>query len=81
MAEEYEDIDEVREILDDLSDYYAVITGSRIDLGVDANLDVWMDSSRTNGKEYFESVRDMEARIKRLYDIDDEDDYSTESDW
>lgn len=73
---EYEDIDEVREVLDNLSDYYAVITGSRIAMGVDANIDVWVDSSRTNGREYFESIEEAEDRIKRLYDLEDEDDYS-----
>jgi len=69
---EYEDIDEVREVLDNLSDYYAVITGSRITMGVDANIDVWVDSSRTNGREYFESIEEAEDRIKRLYEIDDD---------
>jgi hypothetical protein len=69
---EYEDIDEVREVLDNLSDYYAVITGSRIAMGVDANIDVWVDSSRTNGREYFESIEEAEDRIKRLYEIDDD---------
>lgn len=69
---EYEDIDEVREVLDNLSDYYAVITGSRISMGVDANIDVWVDSSRTNGREYFESIEEAEDRIKRLYEIDDD---------
>jgi len=73
---EYEDIDEVREVLDNLSDYYAVVTGSRISMGVDANIDVWVDSSRTNGREYFESIEEAEDRIKRLYDLEDEDDYN-----
>lgn len=73
---EYEDIDEVREVLDNLSDYYAVVTGSRISMGVDANIDVWVDGSRTNGREYFESIEEAEDRIKRLYDLEDEDDYN-----
>lgn len=73
---EYEDIEEVVEILDNLSDYYAVITGSRVALGVDANYDVWVDSSRTNGREYFESIEEAEDRIKRLYELDEDDDYS-----
>lgn len=73
---EYEDIEEVREVLDNLSDYYAVITGSRISMGVDANIDVWVDSSRTNGREYFESIEEAEDRIKRLYELDRDDDYS-----
>lgn len=72
---EYEDIEEVREILDNLSDYYAVITGSRVSMGVDANIDVWIDSSRTNGREYFDSVEEAEDRIKRLYDLEDDDGY------
>ena len=72
---EYEDVDEVKEVLENLSDYYAVITGSRVSLGVDANYDVWIDSSRTNGREYFESVEEAEDRIKRLYDLEDDDGY------
>jgi hypothetical protein len=72
---EYESVEEVREILDNLSDYYAVITGSRVSMGVDANIDVWIDSSRTNGREYFESIEEAEDRIKRLYDIEDDDEY------
>ena len=73
---EYENIEEVEEILNDLSDYYAVITGNRVSMGVDANLDVWIDSSRTNGREYFEDIQEAEFRIKQLYDLDDDDDYS-----
>lgn len=73
---EYEDIEEVREVLDNLSDYYAVITGSRISMGVDANIDVWVDSSRTNGREYFESIEEAEDRIKQLYELDNDDDYN-----
>lgn len=70
---EYESVEEVREILDNLSDYYAVITGSRVSMGVDANIDVWVDSSRTNGREYFDSIEEAEERIKRLYDLEDDD--------
>lgn len=73
---EYEDIDEVKEILDNLSDYYAVITGNRVAMGVDANYDVWIDSSRTNGREYFQDIQEAEYRIKQLYDLGDDDDYS-----
>lgn len=73
---EYEDADEVKEVLDNLSDYYAVITGSRVSMGLDANYDVWIDSGRTNGREYFESVEEAEERIKRLYDLEDDYDYS-----
>lgn len=73
---EYENIEEVKEILDNLSDYYAVITGSRVVMGVDANYDVWIDSSRTNGREYFEDIQEAEHRIKQLYELDEDDDYS-----
>ncbi len=72
---EYEDIDEVKEVLDNLSDYYAVTTGSRVSMGVDDNLDVWIDSSRTNGREYFQDIQQAEDRLKQLYDLED-DDYS-----
>ena len=73
---EYEDIYEVVEILENLSDYYAVVTGNRVSMGVDSNLDVWIDSSRTNGREYFEDIQKAEHRLKQLYELDDEDDYS-----
>jgi hypothetical protein len=47
-------------------------------LGVDAGHDVWLDTARTNGREYFESLEEAERRVKLLYsdllpDEDDED--------
>lgn len=73
-----EEYDELVEAVSDLGDYYSDIIGRNIGLGVDASSDVWLDSSRTNGREYFDSIEEAERRVKLLYqdllpDEDDED--------
>lgn len=73
-----EDFDELLEEVVGISDYYSDVIGRNISLGVDASLDVWLDSSRTNGREYFDSLEEAERRVKLLYqdllpDEDDED--------
>jgi hypothetical protein len=73
-----EDYEELIEEVAGISDYYSDIIGRNIGLGVDASLDVWLDSARTNGREYFESIEEAERRVKLLYsdllpDEDDED--------
>lgn len=73
-----EDFEELLEEVSGVSDYYSDIIGRNIDLGVDASFDVWLDSSRTNGREYFESLEEAERRVKLLYsdllpDSDDDD--------
>ncbi len=67
--------EEIAEALGDLAEYYSDTTGRNITMGVDAGLDVWLDSTRTNGREYFESIEEAERRIKMLYDdlLPDED--------
>lgn len=73
-----EDYEELIEEVSGISDYYSDILGRNIGLGVDASFDVWLDSGRTNGREYFESIEEAERRVKLLYqdllpDEDDED--------
>lgn len=73
MSEEY---DELLEEASGIGEYYSDVMGKDIRLGVDASLDVWLESSRTNGREYFESIEEVERRVKLLYQdlLPDEDD-------
>ena len=67
---------EIKLQLEDLSDYYSEVLGSDVRAGLQQG-ELWLSCSRTNGREYFESVSDLEDRIKNLYNdrlIDD--DYS-----
>lgn len=67
----------ITEQLDLLSEYYSEAVGTNIRTGVEPDGDVWVMCNRTTGREYFESVSDLEDRVKLLYDeyfIDD--DYS-----
>lgn len=71
---------EVEGQVESLSEYYSEVTGRNIVAGIDNDDEIFMNSSRTNGNEYFESVRDLERRIKMLYSdliLDDEDDYDS----
>lgn len=76
--EDTELYEELVEEVSGISDYYSDIIGRNIGLGVDGYGDVWLDSGRTNGREYFESLEEAERRVKILYsdllpDEDDED--------
>jgi hypothetical protein len=74
MAFEFE---ELEEIVNDLGNYYSETIGRNVDMGVDEDLDIWFSSSRTNGREYVDSIEELERRMKLLYrDLieDDEDD-------
>jgi len=70
-----EDYEELMESVSGISDYFSDITGRNISMGVDANHDVWLDSNRTNGREYFESIKEAERRLGQLYS-----DYLSEDD-
>ncbi len=59
--------DERYEILADLADYYATIIGRNIDMGFDGVSDFWLVAGRTNGREYFESIQEIEERMAQLY--------------
>lgn len=75
MAFDYE-VEELEETVNQLSDYYSEVTGRDIGMGVDEDLDIWINSSRTNGREYVESIEELERRIKLLYqDLIEDDDY------
>lgn len=74
MNDNYEEIEEQLMLV---SEYYSEVTGRNIEAGIDEDLDIWISSSRTNGREYFEAIRDVESRIKQLYSdmmLDDQDD-------
>jgi ABC-type tungstate transport system permease subunit len=70
-----DDFDEVVEEVSAVAEYFTELTGRSIDAGVDADLDIWIESSRTNGREYLESVNEVERRLRLLYSdliLDDE---------
>jgi hypothetical protein len=62
------------EITEHLSEYYSDTTGRNISLGMRFN-EVWIDSTRTHGREFFDSLEEAERRLKLLYDdlLPDED--------
>lgn len=62
-----EDYQELLETLGDLSDYYSDAVGRNIDMGSDGDGDVWISSTRTNGREYFDSLEEAERRLELLY--------------
>jgi hypothetical protein len=66
--------EELLEITDHLSEYYSDITGRNIALGMKED-EIWIDSTRTNGREFFDSLEEAERRLKLLYDdlLPDED--------
>ena len=70
-----EDYEDMVATVADTSDYYSDVTGRNISMGVDTSLDVWLDTTRTNGREYFDSLEEAERRVKLLYDdlLPDED--------
>lgn len=62
-----EDLEELQEQLQSLSEYYSEATGRNIEMGITRDEEIWVDTIRTNGKEFYESVDDAEYRIKQLY--------------
>jgi len=74
MAFDYEELEEV---VEELGNYYSETIGRNVDMGVDEDLDIWFSSSRTNGREYVDSLDELDRRMKLLYrDLieDDEED-------
>lgn len=64
----------------ELAESWSEITGRGIFAGATGTGEVWVDSNRTNGREYFESIADAESRLKMLYYdliMDDGDDYDS----
>lgn len=49
-----------------LSDYYSEVTGRYIEVG-DYRGDLYINSIRTNGEEYCETLDDVDRRIKQLF--------------
>jgi hypothetical protein len=62
-----EELEELQEQLESLSEYYSEATGRYVEMGIDTDEEIWVDTIRTNGREYYESVDDAEFRIKQLY--------------
>lgn len=62
----------------ELAEYWSEITGRGVFSGATGTGEVWIDSNRTNGHEYFESIADAENRLKMLYYdliMDESDEY------
>jgi hypothetical protein len=59
--------DERYEVLADLIDYYTTVIGRPVRMGIDNDTDFWLSASRTNGREYFESIQEIEDRMADLY--------------
>lgn len=62
-----DDFEELEEQLTSLAEYYSEATGRNVEMGIDSDEEIWVDTMRTNGKEYYESVDDAEFRIRQLY--------------
>lgn len=75
------EIDELNETLDDLSDYYTSTTGFDIRMGIDTGGDIYLLSNRTNGSEYFDSIEEAERRVKLLYNDILDDEYEDDVNW
>ena len=50
----------------DLAEYYSTELGTNIVMGAEDG-DLWLQCGRTNGREYFEAINDLEDRVKTLY--------------
>lgn len=59
--------DERYEIAADLADYYSTIIGRNISIGIDNISGVWLSAGRTNGREYFDTIQEVEERMSQLY--------------
>lgn len=61
-----------------LEEYYAELTGKDIHIVVENYDDFYIQAPRTNGKEYFSSLRDADKRLRQLYEdiLVDDGDYS-----
>lgn len=74
-----EELEELLESAKSVADYFSEITGSSVYVGADASGDIWISSSRTNDREYLESIQEAERRLELLYsdyfDDDDTDPY------
>jgi hypothetical protein len=62
-----EDLEELQEQLQSLSEYYSEATGRNVEMGITRDEEIWVDTMRTNGKEFYESVDDAEFRVRQLY--------------
>jgi hypothetical protein len=62
-----EDLEELKEQLQSLAEYYSEETGRNVEMGINNDEEIWLNTRRTNGKEFYESIGDAEYRIRQLY--------------
>ena len=71
-----EEREELEEQLSSLAEYYSEATGRNVEMGISRDEEIWLDTMRTNGREYYESLDDAEFRVKQLYSEVFLDDFS-----
>lgn len=62
-----EEREELEEQLSSLAEYYSEETGRNVEMGITGDGEIWMNTRRTNGKEFYESLDDAEFRVRQLY--------------
>lgn len=62
-----EELQDLQEQLSSLAEYYSEATGRNVEMGISRDEEIWVNTIRTNGKEFYESVDDAEFRVRQLY--------------
>lgn len=62
-----EELQDLQEQLQSLAEYYSEATGRNVEMGISRDEEIWVNTMRTNGKEFYESVDDAEFRVRQLY--------------
>lgn len=62
-----EELQDLQEQLSSLAEYYSEATGRNVEMGISRDEEIWVNTMRTNGKEFYESVDDAEFRVRQLY--------------
>lgn len=50
-----------------IAEYYSEMAGREVEVVVENYEDVYIESSRTNGREYFTSLIEADNRLRQLY--------------
>ena len=53
---------------DGIAEYYSEMTGKNIRVEVVSYDEFFIETARTNGKEYLSSLKDADRRLKQLYE-------------
>jgi hypothetical protein len=53
---------------DGIAEYYSEMTGKNIRVEIVSYEEFFIETPRTNGKEYVSSLRDADRRLKQLYE-------------